>query len=106
MAVIIEYIGKGRMRVIETATERRVREHANALIMAEIKERSVPLIGSVGMEPVSPEWYQCGFYSDLKCWKNQRHARKNWMRHPHRLDNQSSARVLAGRSIYPKINSF
>jgi hypothetical protein len=33
--------------------------------------------------------------ADLKSWKvNSRHARKNWMRHPHRIENTGGTRVL------------
>jgi len=104
--VIVEYRGQRKIRIVESATERRAREYHNAKINNEAMMGIVlsKTIGSVKRESMHKPWYHCGTYTDTKCWKNQHHARKNWMRHTHR--SKPSASILADRCIYPNINSF
>lgn len=119
--VIVEYKGQNRTKVIESAAMRRAREYHDARMRRKAKRQKVDstTTGSTKKESMSRPWYYCGFYTDTKCWKNQKHARKNWMRHLARLDGRSvinkraksfwdkyrtpspSARILADRCIYP-----
>ncbi|MGD9161528.1 MAG: hypothetical protein PVG39_24155 [Desulfobacteraceae bacterium] len=101
MGVIIEYKGQNRMRIVETAAERRSREYHNAkrVRKAKMNQAHGDMMGSVHREPIRDTW--CDGPSDLKCWKNQKHARRNWMRHVHRL--KASARILVDNCIYPNM---
>jgi len=99
--VIVEYRGQNRTEVIESAAMRRAREYHESRMRRRAKMVKVnsEMVGSVQREGSHRAWYQGGLYSDLKSWKNQKHARKSWMRHLHRLS--PSARVLADNCIYP-----
>jgi len=103
--VIIEYKGQNRMRIVEPAAERRAREYINAHHMRKSKEKKVhgTLMGSPDGESIRRPWWKL-VHTDRTSWKNQKHARKNWMRHLHRL--KPSASVLIDRCIYPEVNSF
>ena len=97
--VIIEYKGQDRMRVVEAAAKRRYREYNDARRIRKFKLRRAhaALLCSVPREAIRDTW--CNDTTDTKCWKNQKHARKGWMRHLHRLE--PSARILAENCIYP-----
>ena len=103
MGVIIEYKGQNRMRIVESAAERRSREYHNAkrVRKAEMDKAHGDMVGSRQMQKNSRPWYHCGFYTDTKCWKNQKHARRGWMRHIHRL--KPSARSIVDNCIYPNV---
>lgn len=103
MGVIIEYKDKNKISIVESAAERRSREYHNAkrVRRAEMNKSHSTIVGSVKKEGTHRPWYSAGYYTDPKCWKNQKHARKNWMRHIHRL--KASARVLADNCIYPNV---
>lgn len=102
--VIIEYKNRNVIRIVESATERRDREYHTTKRADKARISRLQIVGSVHKESIRKEWYQCGFYSDLKCWKNQRHARKNWMRHINRIS--PSTRILADNCIYPDVATF
>lgn len=89
MRVIVEYRNTGIIRVVDTS----VRVVVNPLpprpkVNIVTNLQSAPNIG-----PES-EWKD-STGCEYKTWKRQeKHARKNWMRHPHRTENTPSARIL------------
>lgn len=87
MLVIVEYIRSNVMRVINPK-ERPVKP----------KPKVVSLLGSVNRGPV-PKWKD-STGCEYRSWKRQeKHARKNWMRHPHRIVNTGGARILNERGL-------
>jgi len=98
--IIVEYKGENRVRIVESATERRGREYHEAKrIHRELMNKPHPTaIVSPNIEPPRKNGWQCSDYTDTKCWKNQKHARKPWMRHLHRL--KTSVRNLIDNCIY------
>lgn len=103
MGVIVEYKGTNKKKVIESAAMRRAREYHEARMRRRAKMKKVKsdMVGSVKKESMHRPWYHCGFYTDTKCWKNQKHARKNWMRHLHRLG--PSVGLITENCIYPNV---
>ena len=101
--VIVEYKGKNRMRIVESVAERRSREYHNAkrVHRASIMKPHPTAIVSPNIEPTRKDSWHCSEYTDTKCWKNQKHAKKGWMRHLHRLE--PSARSIADNCIYPQV---
>jgi len=105
--VIVEYKNRNRMKIVESASERRAREYRNAKAMAEsmLNTKHTEMTVSVEKETMHRPWYRCGCYTDTKTWKNKKHARKPWMRHLHRI-GYPSVRALVDKCIYPAVNSF
>ena len=87
MKVIVEYLGTGVIKVVDTL----VRVVVNPLPPRPKVSIRINLQSSVEMESYGRN--HAG--PDDHSWKgNARHARKNWMRHPNRIENTCSARVL------------
>ena len=93
MLVIIEYIKSGITKVINPKAR-----------VPKTKPKVIPITdlhSSVNRGPAS-EWKDstgCEFRS----WKRQeKHARKNWMRHPRRIECTGGARILneMGRCVF------
>jgi len=108
-SVIVEYKDTGKVREIESAAVRRQKEYAMSVISRTNKQYTIfngnATARSVVIEKLGQ--YPKGDYSDLKCWKNQRHARKNWMRHLCRISKcASSARAIMDKCIYPSVGSI
>ena len=101
MGVIIEYKGQNRIRIVESADERGAREYHNVRRVRKAKMVKVhsEIMGSSQKEGTGRPWWKYPIHSDNKCWKNQKHARKSWMRHIHRL--KPSARSLVENCVYP-----
>ena len=99
--VIVEYKGKNMMRIIESAADRQIRTYheTKRIQKANMNKAHPNMMGSVHREPIRNTW--CDLPRDTKCWKNRRHAKKNWMRHLHRL--KPSIRNLIDNCIYPNV---
>jgi len=90
MLVIVEYLGTGILRMINPR-EVVVVHKPDPLVLLEGYQSSV-----------EKDAFRRGFAGpDNHSWKgNARHARKNWMRHPLRIDNTGGARVLINRCYH------
>jgi hypothetical protein len=58
-------------------------------------------------EPVRTDSWDLPFNcADYRCWKNQKHARKIWMRHLCRIKKSVSHRLPIERCIFPNTHNF
>jgi len=103
MAVIVEYKNQKLIRIVESAKERREREYytAKRIQKARIRRLYSTQFHSPNTSQMRKDNWYCSEYSDTKCWKNQKHAKKGWMRHLHRLN--PSVRSIADNCIYPHV---
>ena len=85
MKVIVEYLG-GITRVIDTR-ERVVVRNPLPRIDIVTNHQSSPNI-------LLPEGFRPSTGCEYRSWKRQeKHARRNWMRHPHRTKDTGGARI-------------
>ncbi len=109
--VIIEYKGTNRMRIVSSAQER------SALAIVQHIENIRAAMEALGSSHRSPttdgpinmfEWN--GKVSDIKCWKrNNRHAKKIWMRHPKRTTYKRRLKRFQGFTVtpyYPSVHNL
>lgn len=106
--VIIEYKGTNRMRIVGSAQERA------ALALAQHKENVRAAMEALGSSHRSPtidgpvnmfEWN--GKVSDVRCWKrNNRHAKKIWMRHSKRTKCRYRNKQGYKVSYFPSVRNL
>jgi len=87
--VIVEYKGQNRISIIPSALEMRQAMHRAQ--QARITEIESTLVQSHLKRSMRVDYFG-PLRSDTKCWKNQKHAHKSWMRHLHKC--KSSAKMF------------
>jgi hypothetical protein len=93
MNVIVEYLGTGILRVINPRERVFVPKRTHLINIFEDYQSSI----NRGPESAWKDSTGC----EYRAWKRQeKHARKNWMRHPCRTENTGGAHLLVDRCIF------
>jgi len=85
VGVIVEYKRRNIIKVIDLTTINGITAGSGGSCRTSTGRASSTRCMSVRKEPIRADDWWCKRPADTKCWKNQRHARRNWMRHLHRL---------------------
>jgi hypothetical protein len=90
-AVIVEYVGQRKMRIISSTKERREEVKNRIKIRKELTHGQNRIHVPMG----AGRHWDCNEEPKHRCWKDRGRSKKNWGRHPHRIINTPPVKKIA-----------